>query len=58
MVQTNFATQLFLIFLSYYNNDWTTFPDYYRQFLAQFFLAQIDGFETGGRIDVNSTYCI
>jgi predicted membrane metal-binding protein len=32
---------------SYYNNDWNTFPEEYRQFLAQFFLAQIDGFETG-----------
>jgi len=31
----------------YYNNDWNTYPDFYRQFLANFFLAQIDGFETG-----------
>jgi hypothetical protein len=36
-----------LTVVRYYNNDWNTYPEEYRQFLGQFFLAQIDGFEAG-----------
>ena len=38
---------LICLMLSYYNNDWSSYREDYRQFLAQFFLAQIDGFEAG-----------
>jgi len=31
----------------YYNNDWSTYPEEYKDFLRKFFLAQIDGFEQG-----------
>ena len=30
---------------AYYNDDWTTYPDDYKEFLKNYFLAQIDGYE-------------
>ena len=32
----------------YYNSNWATYDDDYKEFLRLFFLAQIDGFEAGG----------
>ena len=32
---------------NYYNSDFSTFTPEYKQFLADFFLAQIDSFEAG-----------
>lgn len=34
-----------IVWCSYYNSDWASYSPYYRDFLAQFFLAQIDAFE-------------
>jgi hypothetical protein len=31
----------------YYNSDFGTFPEEYKNFLKKYFLAQIDGFEYG-----------
>merc|ERR1712168_40314 len=31
----------------YYNSDWDTYNDYYKDFLQQYFLAQIDAYEYG-----------
>ena len=31
----------------YYNSNWATYDDDYKEFLRLFFLAQIDGFEAG-----------
>jgi len=32
---------------AYYNSDWVTYSDAYKEFLGQYFLAQIDAFEYG-----------
>ena len=32
---------------SYYNSDFTTYSQEYKDFLKKYFLAQIDGFEYG-----------
>ena len=34
---------------AYYNSDFGTFAEDYKEFLKNFFLAQIDGFEKGDR---------
>ena len=34
---------------AYYNSDFGTFTEDYKDFLKNFFLAQIDGFEKGDR---------
>ena len=34
-------------YFSYYNSDFTTYSEQYKDFLKQFFLAQIDSFESG-----------
>lgn len=31
----------------YYNSDWSTYDDEYKQFLRDFFLAQLDSAEAG-----------
>jgi len=31
----------------FYNNDWSTYQDDYKEFMSNFFLAQIDSFEAG-----------
>ena len=32
---------------AYYNDDWSTYNDEYKEFLKTFFLAQTDGYEKG-----------
>jgi len=32
---------------AYYNDNWATYPDEYKDFLKSYFLAQIDGYEKG-----------
>ena len=32
---------------AYYNDNWETYPDDYKEFLKHYFLAQIDGYEKG-----------
>jgi len=32
---------------AYYNDNWATYPDEYKEFLKSYFLAQIDGYEKG-----------
>ena len=34
-------------YFSYYNSDFSTYSQQYKDFLKQFFLAQIDSFESG-----------
>ena len=34
-------------YFSYYNSDFATYSEQYKDFLKQFFLAQIDSFESG-----------
>ena len=38
---------LIISYFSYYNSDFSTYSEQYKDFLKQFFLAQIDSFETG-----------
>ena len=44
---TQFSENNCCFFFSYYNSDFSTYSDDYKEFLANFFLAQIDSFEHG-----------
>ena len=38
---------------NYYNHDFSTFAPEYKEFLKNFFLAQIDGFEYAAKLETN-----
>ena len=37
---------------AWYNGDYQNFPDYYIDFLKQYFIAQIDAFEYGEMVGI------